>query len=101
VYAGESIYFWNSAAKRVEYLYIANQGGFSLGTMATDDRALVFPATSLVADGKSQTYRSRWERAGDDAYEVVTEYQVKDGWSPGFRMRMVRVGPVAPQGRAL
>src|ERR1041385_9205325 len=28
-FKGESIYFWNAAAGKVEYLYIEDQGGFS------------------------------------------------------------------------
>src|SRR5262249_3787092 len=57
-YLGESIYFWNSASKRVEYLYIENQGGYSQGPVATEGRTLVFPPTQYVENGETQTYRS-------------------------------------------
>jgi hypothetical protein len=88
---GESIYFWDSSAKQLEYLYIESQGGFSRGAVGTDGDALVFPPTSYVEDGVTQTYRSRWQRAGDAAYDVVTEFQAKDGWVPGFKVHMERV----------
>ena len=41
---------------------------------ATAD-ALVFPPTRYVADGESMTYRVRWTRQGDDAYEAFSEMQ--------------------------
>lgn len=88
---GESIYFWNSSAKQVEYLYIESGGGFSRGPVSADRDALVFPDTSYVEDGKTQIYRSRWQRRGESAYDVVTEFQAKDGWVPGFKLHMEQV----------
>lgn len=52
VYEGESIYYWNSVAKQVEYFYITAAGGHPQGKMVT------------AGDGR---------RAGDDAYEVLRE----------------------------
>ena len=57
---GESIYFWDSAAKRLEYLYIESDGGFSRGPVSIENEALVFPDTSFVEKGKTMVYRSRW-----------------------------------------
>jgi len=88
---GESIYFWNSSAKQLEYLYIESEGGFSRGPVSMDKDALVFPNATLVANGKPMVYRSRWERSGTDAYDVVTEFQSKDNWVPGFKVHMVQV----------
>ncbi|HVP33284.1 MAG TPA: hypothetical protein VMT09_06500 [Steroidobacteraceae bacterium] len=88
---GESIYLWDSAAARLEYLYIESAGGFSRGAVTAEDGALVFPAASYVEKGETRTYRSRWQRVGDDAYDVVTEFQAKDGWVPGLSLRMQRV----------
>jgi hypothetical protein len=90
-YLGESIYLWNSSAKQIEYLYIEDQGGFSRGGVATDKDTLVFPPTIYVENGQTQTYRSRWQRAGDNAYDVVTEFQSKDSWVPGFKVHMEKV----------
>jgi hypothetical protein len=75
----------------VEYLYIESGGGFSRGPVATDRDALVFPDTSYVEGGKTQIYRSRWQRRGENAYDVVTEFQAKDGWVPGFSLHMEQV----------
>jgi hypothetical protein len=77
---GESIYFWNSSARQLEYLYIESNGGFSPGPVSMDKDALVFPNASFVENGKTMVYRSRWERNGTDAYDVVTEFQAKDNW---------------------
>lgn len=89
-YRGETVYFWNSAAKQLEYLYIESDGGFSRGAVASAGIALVFAPTSYVEDGKTRTYRSRWQRVGEDAYDVVTEFQSGDAWVEGFKVHMVR-----------
>lgn len=88
---GESIYFWDSASHQIQYLYIESDGGFSRGSVSADKEALVFPDTSYVENGKTQIYRSRWQRNGESAYDVVTEFQAKDGWAPGFKVHMERV----------
>jgi hypothetical protein len=54
---GESIYFWDSAAKRLEYLYIESDGGFSRGPVSIDNEALLFPDTSFVENGKTMVYQ--------------------------------------------
>ena len=87
---GESIYLWNAAARQLEYLYIESAGGFVRGTVTVEDGALVFPAAEFSEKGESTSLRSRWQRAGDDAYDVVTEFQVKDRWVPGFSLHMQR-----------
>jgi hypothetical protein len=85
---GESIYFWNSSANQLEYLYIESDGGFSRGPVSTERDSLVFPDTNFVENGKTQVYRSRWQHSGSDAYDVVTEFRAKDGWVPGFKVHM-------------
>ena len=67
--------------------------GFSRGTVSGEGDALVFPPASYLEKGETQTYRSRWQPAGQDAYDVVTEFQVKDGWVPGFKLHMEKVTP--------
>jgi hypothetical protein len=88
---GESIYFWNPSAKQLEYLYIESDGGFSRGPVSIDKDALVFPDTTFLENGKTMVYRSRWQRSGEDAYDVVTEFRAKDGWVPGFKVHMAEV----------
>jgi hypothetical protein len=85
---GESIYLWNSSTRQLEYLYIESDGGFSRGAVSADKDGLVFPDTTFVENGKTQIYRSRWQRSGENAYDVVTEFQGKDGWMPGFKVHM-------------
>ena len=90
---GESIYVWDAASKQLQYLYIESAGGFSRGTVSGEGDTLVFPPTSYLEKGETQTYRSRWQPAGQDAYDVVTEFQVKDRWVPGFKLHMEMVRP--------
>ncbi len=46
---------------------------------------------SYLENGETQTYRSRWQPAGRGAYDVVTEFQVKDRWVPGLKVHMEKV----------
>jgi hypothetical protein len=89
-YVGETTYFANSATKVVHYVYIENQGGISLGTVESADDALVFPATEFVADGEPMTYRVRWTRVGNDAYEAWSEASSPKGWSTMFKLVLRR-----------
>ena len=89
---GESIYFWDSAAKQLEYLYIESDGGFSRGPVSIDNEALVFPDTSFVEKGKTMVYRSRWQRSGASAYDVVTEFKSRTLGSPDSRFTWSRPG---------
>ncbi len=89
-YFGETLYYWDSGSKRVEYLYVENLGGISRGTMESTPGALVFPATQYVADGKSMTYRVRWTLINDSSYEAWSEMQVKDAWVTMFKVTMKR-----------
>jgi hypothetical protein len=88
---GESIYFWNSTARQLEYLYIESDGGFSRGPVVIDGDALVFPDTNFQEDGKTLVYRSRWQHRAMNTYDVVTEFQVKGSWAPGFIVHMEQV----------
>jgi hypothetical protein len=88
---GESIYLWDAAAGQLQYLYIESGGGFSRGSLTAEDAALVFPPTHYSENAQEQTYRSRWQRSGADAYEVVTEFLVKGKWTPGFNIHMQQV----------
>jgi hypothetical protein len=90
---GESIYLWDAASGELQYLYIESAGGFSRGTVSSGPQALVFPPTTFSEHGRTQTYRSRWQRSGDDAYDVLTEFQVNDRWVPAFSVHMTRVHP--------
>ena len=87
-YVGETTYYWDSASRRVEFVYIENLGGVSRGSMESMPDALVFPATQYVADGQSMTYRVRWTKLSDTSYEAWSEMQAKDGWTTMFKLTM-------------
>jgi hypothetical protein len=88
---GESIYLWDAASGELQYLYIESAGGFSRGSVTAAPDALVFPPTHYSENGQQQTYRSRWKRSDDTAYDVVTEFLVRDQWQPGFTVHMKAV----------
>ena len=90
-YVGETTYYVDSLARRVEFVYIENLGGISRGTMQPTDGALVFPATQYVEGGSAMTYRVRWTRTGDDSYEAWSEMQDKSGWTTMFKVMLTRV----------
>jgi len=90
-YVGESIYFWDSVAKKLQYLYVENAGGSSKGEVEASATALVFPPTAYQEGGKTRTYRSRWMHADADAYDVVTEFSKGDEWAPGWTVHMRKV----------
>ena len=90
---GESIYLWNAGLRQLQYLYIESAGGYSRGTVSAEGAALVFPPASFREGGQEQIYRNRWQRRATDAYDVVTEFRVKDQWTPGLTVHMTRRAP--------
>lgn len=89
--SGESVYLWDSAAKELQYVYFEDTGGFTRGTVTAEKDALVFPPSSYIDNGRSMSIRSRWRRTGEDAYDVVTEFEVQGRWVPGFAAHMQKV----------
>src|ERR1700730_15455766 len=61
---GESIYVWDAASQQLQYLYIESAGGFSRGTVSGEGDALVFPPTSYLEKGETQTYRQSLAACG-------------------------------------
>jgi hypothetical protein len=92
-YVGETTYYWDASAKRVEFLYIENLGGVSRGRMESEPGVLIFPPTQYAADGEAMTYRARWTRMGDAVYEAWSERETKDGWATMFKLTMKRTSP--------
>ncbi len=88
--AGETTYYVDSAGKRVEYLYIESDGGFSRGSVEDGPQALLFPDGRYTADGETLAYRARWTRQGEQAYEAWSEAQTTKGWATMFRLVMRR-----------
>jgi hypothetical protein len=88
-YLGETTYYWDSGARRIEYLYVENAGGIMRGTVEPAEGAIVFPAATYVADGQALTLRVRWT-LGADGYEAWSEMQEKGAWTTMFKVRMAR-----------
>ncbi|HEX7686908.1 MAG TPA: hypothetical protein VF453_04325 [Burkholderiaceae bacterium] len=87
---GESTYYVNPAAGRVEFLYVENAGGISRGTVEALPEALIFPDTQYTGDGEAVVYRARWTPVSPDAYEAWSEAQTPDGWTTMFRIVLRR-----------
>jgi hypothetical protein len=89
-YVGDTTYFVDPVARRVDYVYVENQGGVLRGSMTPEAGALVFPeAVYADADGPV-TLRARWTLQGADAYEAWNEAKVKEGWKTLARVVMRR-----------
>lgn len=87
-YVGETLYYYDAAAKQVAYLYLENNGGYSHGTMKPSATGLEFPEARYIgADGKPLPYRVQWT-VGPDAYEAFSEMYLKDKWVTQFKMTL-------------
>ena len=49
-----------------------------------------FPDGRYTSDGETMTYRARWTRQGDQAYETLSEAQTPKGWATMFKLVMKR-----------
>ena len=72
-YVGETIYYWEPEAKRIQYLYVENLGGISSGTAEAAADGVVFPLARYVDGKTAMTYRSRWTRIDATTYEAHAE----------------------------
>jgi hypothetical protein len=87
---GETTYYANPAANRVEYLSFEDDGGFSRGAVEALPEALIFPDATYTADGEAAVVRARWTPQGDRAYEAWSETQTPDGWTTSSRLLFER-----------
>ena len=86
-YIGETVYVWDSEKKQISYLYYENAGGISSGTAEPAADGMNFPPARYSAPGdEAMTYRVRWTRQGDKAYEAFSEAQAGDKWVPMFKI---------------
>jgi hypothetical protein len=91
-YGGETIYYWDAAAREVQYIYFSLPGGVSRGNMRPDGDVLRFPEERYVGTGgKEEAYRSTWRPAGEDAYDTIVETLVDGKWVEAWRIRMQRL----------
>ena len=87
-YVGETTYYWSAISKKVEYLYLENQGGMSRGEMETLAGQLALPPAETVAEEPNATYRVRWEPSGKNSYDAWSEKKLQDDWHTMFKMTM-------------
>lgn len=73
IYRGETIYSWNGAAKRIEYVYWNSLGGVSRGSMVPRPGLFDFgDETYTGADGRRFTMSTSWRRIDERSYEART-----------------------------
>lgn len=90
-YQGETLYYWDPAAKAVSYLYVENHGGLSRGTAELQADKFVFPEAKYMDGEQVLPYRAQWTRKGDDAYEAHNEISPAPGkWMTQFKLTMVK-----------
>jgi len=87
-YIGETVYYWDPEANKIAFLYYENAGGISRGTAEPSADGMIFPATKYAAPGEAMTYRVKWTRQGDQAYEAWSEAQAGDKWVTMFKMTL-------------
>jgi hypothetical protein len=72
-YRGETLYSWNAASGRVEYVYWNSLGGVSRGSMTPKPSALDFgDETYRGADGREMRIATVWRKVSERSYEAVT-----------------------------
>jgi hypothetical protein len=72
-YRGETLYSWNQATGRIDYVYWNSLGGVSRGTMAPRLGALDFgDQTYRGAEGREIRIATIWRILGERGYEAVT-----------------------------
>ena len=88
-YAGETIYGWDTAQKKIVYTYWASTGGISTGAGEPRNGEIVF-SENHVSGGKSLTIRTVLTRRDADRYDVVVS-QLREGeWREMWTMTMRR-----------
>jgi hypothetical protein len=90
-YGGETTYYWDHDAKAVKYIYWANDGGYSTGTMKTNGTTVIFDDERYI--GKEGEMRVRGEVKPIDAnsFSWKSEILGKDGqWRPMLNSVLIR-----------
>jgi hypothetical protein len=72
-YRGETLYSWNKAANRVDYVYWNSLGGVSRGSMVPKPGMLDFGGETYAGpDGLRIAVSTIWRRIDERTYEAVT-----------------------------
>ena len=85
-----SVFSWDAVNKRVRYHYFTSTGAVSEGYFDNRAEGIVIPERHVGDDGKVTELETRYERDGDDAYNVVTREKTAEGWVERWSLRYRR-----------
>jgi hypothetical protein len=72
-YRGETLYSWNGAAGRIDYVYWNSIGGVSRGSMVAKPGLFDFGDDLYRSpDGREIRYSTIWRKTSERGYEAVT-----------------------------
>ena len=95
-YSGETLYRWDSAARRIRFDYYSSEGMLMSGTASSSGQGLTFELSYVSAEGRPVAMRAAWTRDGPDAYIVTQEVGENGAWrAVPDHPRFERVGPAA------
>ena len=95
VYSGETIYRWDTQARRIRFDYYASDGGYSSGFADPTPSGFDFPSDYVGGDGSTLTMRTV-QTASGDGYSRTTSARQPDGsWREMWTLRFTRVGAAA------
>ena len=80
VYEGMSVFSWDDEHHRVRFHYFTSTGAVSEGHFAEGADGIVIPERHVDKHGAVIELETRYRRAGDDAYHVVTMEKTRTGW---------------------
>jgi hypothetical protein len=88
-YAGETIYMWDPAAKRLSFWYWSSDGQLMTGRGEPTADGITF-LMRLPAPGGEMELKTIWTLAGPDGYHIWNGQRAGDGWKDLWTMDMKR-----------
>lgn len=92
-YIGETVYFWDSEAKAIAYVYYENLGGIGRGTAVATAEGLSFPDGRYSGAGQVLVYRATWKKGADGSYQAANEARKGEDWVPTWTIAYKVSGP--------
>jgi hypothetical protein len=89
-YSGETIYWWASELKHIQFTYWSSDGDVESGIVAPVAAGLDFPEHHLT-EPKDMTMRVRWNKLDADRYESISEQKDGDVWKQMWKIEYKRV----------
>jgi hypothetical protein len=99
-YGGETLYFWDSANRRITYRYIDATGGHSNGHVEARDGALHFPADAYVAaNGQRMDFVTQWQPVDATHFHMLAQQRVGEKLNLALDLMFARTDkPTQPVG---